>query len=69
MQDGEVDLTILDTDRVAKLAERQALDTEFADTDLGPVLTARPENLRRFVVRHLTDGLVFGETQHLRRDR
>ena len=64
---GAIDVTMLDSDRVARLAEHHTLDTEFADTDTGAVLTARPENLRKFVGRHLNDGQLFGETHHLRR--
>ena len=56
---------MLESDQIAKLAERHALDTEFADAEGGPILTARPEDLQTFAVRHLTDGLVFGETMRL----
>ena len=67
MRGGELDVTILDTDRISKLAERQQLDTDYADLESGAVLTARPNDLQKFVIRHLNDGQIFGDAFHLRR--
>ena len=65
LRQGEVDLSPLEGDRLAKLAERRLLDTEFAELESGTLLTASPESLQRFIVRHLADGQVFGESHHL----
>lgn len=56
---------MLETDRVQKLAAQGALDTEFADTEQGIILTARPEELQKFVSNQVHDGLVFGEIHRL----
>ena len=61
----QLDLQILDSDRIAKLAGRHELDTEFAETDSGAILTARPANLQVFALRHLADGSLFGEPLYL----
>jgi hypothetical protein len=67
MRGDAIDLVMLDGERLAKLAEQQHLDTDFADLESGVLLTATPQNLQKFVVSHLSDPQVFGEVHQLRR--
>jgi hypothetical protein len=67
MDGASLDLTMLDGERVGKLAQQKRLDTDFAELESGFLLTASPENLQSFVVRHLSDPEVFCEVHHLTR--
>ena len=67
LNDDSMDLAMLDPDRIAKLAKDRRLDTDFADLETGVLLTAAPENLQSFLLRHVSDPQIFEESHHLYR--
>lgn len=62
-------ISMMNYSRIAELIEKKKLKISYETVDNDIVLTAKPEELQKFVVKNMADPALFGESLTLKRIR